>query len=90
MIVTLIRIDNGEPFVVSATKVPQSDGSMTYQLPTGEFAGQQPNAYGIRNDNAEPKQYQRATESGSTATFIPRDGDTPCVYLIGVGQVYPA
>lgn len=90
MATTLIRVDSGLPFVDSCTRVQNSDGSVSYQLPNGQFAGQEPNAYGVRNDNAEAKQYQRATESGNTTTFLPVDGSLPCVYLIGSSQVYPA
>lgn len=90
MAVTLVRVDNGQPFVQSATRVQNSDGSVSYQLPNGQYAGQEPNAYGVRNDNPEPKQYQRASEIGNVTTFLPVDGSLPCVYLVGSGTVYPA
>lgn len=90
MTVTLIRVDNGQPFVAQAEKVVNGDGSTSYQLPNGHYAGQEPNQYGTRNDSDSAGQYQRATENGNLTTFVTREGDLPCAYLIGSGKVYPA
>lgn len=91
MICSLVRVDNGQPFVDSADMIPNSDGSVSFKLPNGLYAGQEPNQYGVRCiDIDEPKQYQRATLLGSTVTFLTRDGDLPCIYLCGQGKVYPS
>ena len=90
MTCTLIRVDNGLPFVASATLVSNSDGSVSFLLPNGQYAGQEPNSYGTRNDSATAQQYQRATLVGSTVTFLPLAQYPPCVYLYGASQVYPA
>ena len=90
MTCTLYRVDTGAPFIENATVVPNGDGSVSFELVTGGFAGQEPNAYGVRSDNAEAKQYQRATLSGGIATFVTRAGDLPCGYLCAQGQVYPS
>lgn len=90
MTYTVVRVDNGEPFIDSAELVKNSDGSVSFKVGDGTYAGQEPNKYGERNDNAEPKQYQRATLSGATVTFMPLADARPCVYLIGASQVYPA
>jgi hypothetical protein len=90
MSVTLVKVDDGQPFVESAELVNNQDGSVSFKLPNGHYAGQEPNVYGERNDNAEPKQYQRATLNGSSVTFLPVEGSLPCVYLLGAGTVYPA
>jgi hypothetical protein len=85
---TLIRVDNGQPFVDEAVLVSNDDGSVSFQLPGGGYAGQEPNVYGGRDDNAEPKAYQRATLSGSVVTFVTRPQDRPCCYLFGQGRAY--
>lgn len=90
MVCSLVRVDTGLPFVPLATEIANGDGSFSYQLPSGAYAGQEPNQYGVRNDNDEPKQYQRATKSGNVVTFVPLDGALPCAYLLASGQVYPA
>lgn len=91
---TLIRLDNGKPFVEDATLVTNADGSVSFQLPTGMYAGQepsipgQPSQYGVRHDGPATQAYQRATLSGSTATFVTRPQDLPCAYLFAQGQAY--
>lgn len=88
--VTVVRVDNGQPFIASATIVKNDDGSVSFQLPDGSFAGQSPDkGYGVRADG-ENKQYARATLSGNSVTFYPLAGFPPYVYLIGFGQVYPS
>lgn len=88
---TLIRIDTARPFVAEATLVNNADGSVSFQLPNGLFAGQEPRQYGVRHpDSAENKQYQRATLNGSNAVFCTRPEDPPFVYLFAQGQVYPS
>ena len=88
MTCTLIRVDNGQPFIAQAEKVTNGDGSVSFKLPTGRYGGQEPNLYGVRNDNDGTAAYQRATQNGAVVTFITRAGDEPMVYLIGEGQVY--
>ena len=90
MTCTLYRVDTGAPFVENATIVPNSDGSVSFELVTGAFAGQVPNVYGAREDSTTPQQYQRATLLGGIATFVTRVGDLPCGYLCAQGTVYPA
>ena len=94
MTCTLYRVDTGAPFVENATVVPNGDGSVSFELSTGAFAGQEPNVYGARDDQPPntglPKQYQRATLLGGVATFVTRTGDLPCGYLCAQGQVYPS
>lgn len=88
--VTLVRVDNGQPFVVEATLETNADGSVSFRLPSGQYAGQDPAQYGARVDGPNTQQYQRATLSGSTVTFLPHPEFPPYVYLIGQGTVYPA
>lgn len=90
MTCTLVRVDNGQPFVKTATIVNNSDGSVSFQLPNGQYAGQEPNQYGVRHDGPETQQYQRAQLSGNSATFLTRDGDIVCGYVCFIGKVFPA
>jgi hypothetical protein len=87
--ITVLRVDTGEPFIESAQLVENADGSVSFQLPDGTFAGQDPQEYGGRVDG-ENKQYQRATVTGSTVTFLPHPDYPAYVYLLGSGKVYPA
>ncbi len=86
----LLRVDTGQPFVAEAALVANSDGSVSFALPDGRYAGQEPNRYGVRHDGDGPQQYQRATLTGSTVTFVTRPQDVPMIYLFGQGSVYPA
>ena len=93
--VTVLRLDNAQPFIDDAQLVLNADGSVSFQLPDGRFAGQKPETYGEREDGDATQQYQRATLageaiSGSTVTFTPHPDFPARVYLLGVGQVYPA
>lgn len=89
--VTVIRLDNGQPFITQAELVNNSDGSVSFLLPNGEYAGQSPDkGYGVRADSTATQQYQRASLSGNAVTFYPLAGYPPYVYLIGQGTVYPA
>jgi len=87
---TLIRLDNGVPFVNEAEVVNNADGSVSFKLPNGQYAGQEPRQYGVRHDGPNTQQYQRASLSGSTAVFCTRPEDPPYAYLFAQGQVYPA
>lgn len=87
----LIRVDTGLPFVADATVVTNGDGSVSFALPTGGYAGQEPNAYGTRHDQTDgnpPQAYQRATLNGSAVTFVTRPQDAPMIYLFGQGQAF--
>lgn len=87
----LYRVDTGLPFVAEATLVQNGDGSVSFQLPEGGFAGQEPNAYGVRHDQHDsdpPKAYQRATVNGSCVTFVTRPQDAPQGYFLASGQSY--
>lgn len=93
--VTVIRLDTGQPFIASAQVVTNGDGSVSFLLPTGDYAGQNPSGYGLRADGPNTQQYQRATLNGNTVTFYPlaEQGGTvypPYVYLFAEGTVYPA
>ena len=93
--VTVLRLDNAQPFIDDAQLILNADGSVSFQLPDGRFAGQDPAAYGVRADGDATQQYQRATlageaVSGSPVTFTPHPDYPARVYLLGVGQVYPA
>lgn len=88
--VTVIRVDTGQPFILDAQIETNGDGSVSFLLPTGQYAGQDPAAYGARVDGPAKQQYQRATLNGSTVTFLPHPGYPAYVYLLGAGQVYPA
>lgn len=93
--VTVLRLDNAEPFIEDAQLVTNADGSVSFLLPDGKYAGQDPAAYGVRADGDATQQYQRATLageaiSGSPVTFTPHPDYPARVYLLGVGQVYPA
>lgn len=91
---TLIRLDTGRPFVEEATLVDNGDGSVSFMLPTGMYAGQepslqgQPSHYGVRHDGPATQAYQRATLTGSTVVFLTRPQDLPMVYLFAQGQAY--
>jgi hypothetical protein len=88
--VTVLRGDNWQPFILEATIEPNADGSVSFKLPTGEYAGQDPTAYGVRADGPATQQYQRATMEGSVVTFLPHPDYPAYVYVIGQGKVYPA
>ncbi len=95
MTVTLVRVDNGLPFITRAALITNPDGSVSFQLDGGLFAGQtpwvvgQPSTYGLRYpDSNEQGAYQRATVNGNTVTFLTRPQDNPCVYLMGQGVAY--
>lgn len=90
MKVTLIRLDNGQPFVSTATLETNADGSVSFRLPSGHYVGQNPVGYGLREDGPNTQQYQRAMLSGSVVTFVPHPDYPPYAYLIGQGRVYPA
>jgi hypothetical protein len=87
--VTVLRVDNGDPFIRDAQLVTNADGSVSFLLDDGTYAGQDPQEYGERADG-ENKQYQRATLNGSTVTFLPHPDYPAYVYLLGAGTVYPA
>lgn len=93
MVCTLYRFDGGAVFM-TGTVVTNSDGSLSCELSNGGYGGQEPNAYGVRADQAPntgaPQQYQRFNLSGNLATFVTRAGDLPCGYLCAQGQVFPA
>jgi hypothetical protein len=87
----LYRVDNGLPFVASATLIQNGDGSISFQLDAGGYAGQEPNQYGVRhdqNDGQPPEAYQKATLNGSCVTFVTRPQDAPMGYLLASGQAY--
>ena len=88
--VTVIRIDTGQPFIADAQLVTNADGSVSFQLPDGKFAGQDPAQYGTRADGDATQQYQRASLDGSTVTFLPHPDYPAYVYLLGQGTVYPS
>ncbi len=87
---SLVRIDNGQAFVDSAEIVKNDDGSVSFQLPNGEFAGQEPNVYGMRHDGPAKQQYQRASLVGDLASFLTRPRDLVCGYLCVQGKVFPS
>lgn len=92
MTCTIYRVDTGAPFIANATIVTNSDGSVSFELVDGTFAGQYPDIYGQRADQAPntgaPQAYQRATLNGGIVTFVTRPGDLPCGYLCAQGQAY--
>lgn len=96
MTVTLIRVDNGQPFIERAELVNNpEDGSVSFDLGGHIWAGQMPNIpgqpsqYGVRYPNGDVKgAYQRASVSGNVVTFLTRPEDLPCVYLLGVGKAF--
>jgi hypothetical protein len=88
--VTVLRVDTGQPFILDAQLETNADGSVSFRLASGDYAGQSPIAYGLRQDDAFAKQYQRATLAGSTVTFLPHPDYPAYAYLIGQGKVYPS
>jgi hypothetical protein len=88
--VTVVRVDNGQPFIASATLVKNDDGSVSFQLADGSFAGQDPTGYGIRADGPATQQYQRGSLNGNSVTFFPLAGYPPYTYLVGFGEIFPA
>jgi len=89
---TLLRVDTGAVFILDAEPVTNSDGSTSFRLPSGKWAGQEPMQYGVRHQDQPgdqaPGVYQRATVSGSIATFVTRPQDPPAAYLYAVGRAY--
>lgn len=79
-------------FIADAELVQNKDGSCSARLRSGDWAGQEPNQYGVRHPDQpgsqEPGVYQRFTVVAGTATFVTRPQDQPMVYLIGQGQAY--
>lgn len=95
MTVTLVRVDTGAPFVARAEMVTNDDGSVSFDLGGGLWAGQEPNqvgqpsAYGVRYPDGDVKgAYQRAKLQGNQVVFLTRPQDIPCVYLLGIGQAF--
>lgn len=95
MICTVVRVDNGLPFIERAELVMNNDGSVSFKLENGKFAGQEPNQvgqssqYGVRyRDTDECGAYQRATLTGNTVMFLTRPQDVLCGYLLFVGKAY--
>jgi len=86
------RVDTGLPFIADATLITNADGSVSFLLPNGAWAGQEPNHYGLRHadqpSDQSPGAYQRATLSGSCVTFVTRPQDAPMGYLLAQGQAY--
>lgn len=96
MIGTLVRVDTGLSFVERAELVSNADGSVSFLLDNGLYAGQSPwvvgispSAYGVRHpDSAVCGAYQRATRTGNAVTFLTRPQDIPCGYLLFLGPTY--
>ncbi len=87
----LIRVDTGQPFVLDAEIVPNGDGSVSFRTPDGLWAGQEPNAYGVRHDqpaSETPGVYQRATLDGTSACFVTRPQDAPMGYYCPQGKAF--
>jgi hypothetical protein len=89
--VSLLRIDNSQVFMTAAEMIDNSDGSVSFRLQNGQFGGQEPNQYGVRNDNADNKQYQRASLVSDTAVvFQPLPDSAPFMYILVNGTTFPA
>ena len=93
MNVQLYSLATGAVFVGTkedgqVTLVTNPDNSVSFQLANGQFAGVNP-VNGARNDGGN-QQYQRATLTGSVATFFPLAGYPMFSYGVALGQVYPA
>jgi hypothetical protein len=87
----LHRVDNGVRFVEDAIPQKNADGSTSFLLTNGKWAGQEPMQYGVRHDqpgNETPGVYQRATVKGNTAVFVTRPQDPPMAYFYAEGQAY--
>lgn len=99
MIVSVICVDTGKPFIERAELITNDDTSVSFKLldgpDVGKFAGQEPNqvghpsTYGVRYQNTvECGAYQRATLDGKEVVFLTRPQDIPCGYLLVVGKAY--
>lgn len=77
-----------KPFIIAVSIVNNDDGSISLFLPNGQYAGQEPNAYGVRNDNSGIGAYQKFTRQGALLISITRPGDTMFVYSIAEGQAF--
>ncbi len=83
------RVDNGLPFIATLQK--NDDGSVSFATPNGQWAGQEPNVYGLRHDqpgNETPAAYQRFTLNGNTVVSVTRPQDLPFPYLFAEGKAY--
>ena len=98
MIVSVVRVDTGKPFIERAELVTNDDGSVSFNVGTPQvpmWAGQQPyipgapSMYGQRYpDGPICGAYQRATLDGKEVVFLTRAIDVPCGYLLVVGKAY--
>lgn len=89
--VSLVRIDNSQVFMTATDMIQNSDGSVSFKLVNGQYGGQEPNQYGVRNDNVNNSQYQRATKiNDTTVVFQPLSDSTPFMYILVQGTTYPA
>lgn len=76
------------PFIVADHVVTNPDGSVSFVLSDGTFAGQEPNQHGVRNDNRILGVYQKATRTGALVAFLTRPGDQVFTYSMVEARTY--
>lgn len=74
-------------FIQAEDLVNNGDGSVSFRTRDIYF-GQEPNAYGVRNDNNFPGPYQKFTKDGAIVTTVTRPGDQLYAYVVVQGRSY--
>lgn len=84
--------DPNEPIFISAVSMlTNANGSVSFILPDGSVAGQEPNQYGVRHDAPDVPSigvYQMATVRGALVSFLTRPGDSMFVYTLMEGTAF--
>lgn len=75
---------NVDPFIVGDHFVYNGDGSVSIAIDPGgtRFAGQEPNAYGVRHDDTFPGAYQKFFRQGNLLSIQTRQQDAVFVYTV--------
>lgn len=80
-----------KPFIVAERMITNANGSVSFILPDGSVAGQEPMQYGVRHDApnvADIGVYQMARVQGALVTFQTRPQDPMYTYTMAEGQAF--
>ena len=78
-----------KPFIVADHIQSNGDGSVSFVSADGQtFYGQEPNQYGVANNNTYAGPYQKWTRQGALVTTVTRPGDQMFTYTVAEGQSY--